>query len=68
MTEQEIRKALRGARRNGYTLARGDYTDTSENRLDRWYWDWDGESYRDRRGQGFATRRDALEIMPEVWE
>lgn len=39
----------------GFTIARGDYQTTADNRLDGWYVDSVDADLCDRRGSGFAT-------------
>ena len=39
----------------GYTISRGDYTDTTDNRLDRWYVEPDESTVVCRIGRGYAT-------------
>ena len=40
---------------HGYTISRGDYTDTTDNRLDRWYVEPDESTVVCRLGRGYAT-------------
>ena len=40
---------------HGYTISRGDYLDTPDNRLDRWYVEPDTASVVCRLGLGYAT-------------
>ena len=44
---------------HGYTIARGDYLDTPDNRLDRWYVELESASVVCRLGRGYATIRAA---------
>lgn len=43
-----------------YTVRRGEYQGTTDNRLDRWYIQQAGEDFRPF-GAGFATKREATE-------
>ena len=62
MTQQTI--TLAQARRRGWTIERGAYTGTTDDRRDRWYvYRLDAYHAVDRRGPGFATRRAALEAL-----
>lgn len=47
----------------GYTIRRGSYSGTSDNRIDRWYVERLDASMVDRRGNGFASKRAALESL-----
>jgi len=49
----------------GYTLERGAYTGTTDDRADRWYWAHEDDDSVDRRGGGFYTIRDALQSLKE---
>ncbi len=49
----------------GYTITRGAYQGTCDDRLDRWYaYPADGDI--DRRGEGFATRRAAKQAVENI--
>jgi len=52
------------ARKLGWTIERGAYCDTVDDRVDRWY-AYKLSTYHaiDRRGSGFRTRRQALEAV-----
>ena len=61
-------------RYTGYSLARGGFCGTCNDRIDRWYIDNDSDTTLDRRGPGHRTRAEALdafarrnfsEIVPE---
>ena len=55
---------LTEARRRGWTIERGAYTGTTDDRRDRWYvYRLDAYNAVDRRGPGYATRREALEAL-----
>lgn len=54
------------ARQNGFVLVRGAYAGTTDNRLDRWYWDDQASSVVDRRGGGFRSKREALEYLADI--
>jgi hypothetical protein len=56
ITEAQARKA-------GFTLHRGDYRNTSDDRADRWYFAHRDDTMVDRRGKGFATKADALNAI-----
>lgn len=47
----------------GFTVVRGDYIGTADNRADRWYIDKLDDPVIDRRGEGFATKEDALRYL-----
>jgi hypothetical protein len=46
-------------RYRGYTIQRGDYLNTNDNRADRWYAEREDSAMVDRRGQGYRTIQDA---------
>jgi len=58
----------------GYTLSRGAYSGTTDDRLDRWYidriesYDSDGvrSNIQDRRGPGYRTQREAKDAINEI--
>lgn len=52
MTEKAAAKA-------GYSVTRGAYSGTTDDRLDRWYLQAE-DGPVDRRGAGFATKKEAL--------
>ena len=58
MTERE-------ANERGYRLVRGAYRGTTDDRIDRWYWDNERSSTIDRRGAGYRTRREALDTLAD---
>jgi hypothetical protein len=58
MSEAEARKA-------GYEIVRGSYVGTNDDRADRWYIQRIESNTIDRRGDGFATKRDALDTLSE---
>lgn len=58
MTIQEARKI-------GYNVERGNYSETSDDRRDRWYIQKIGD-ITDHRGRGFATRQEALDLIEEI--
>jgi len=50
--------------RRGYTISRGSYVGTTDDRLDRWYIDKRDSDTWDRRGPGYRTLaecRDAID-------
>jgi len=51
----------------GWTVGRGAYQGTTDDRLDRWYATRDGADLVDRTGPGYATRREAAEAAAE-WQ
>lgn len=62
MTQQTI--TLAKARRLGWTIERGAYYGTTDDRADRWYvYRLDTYGAVDRRGPGFATRHEALKAL-----
>ena len=63
LEERDVRRGLRLARRMGWTLSRGDYVDTPDNRLDEWYWAHETEKSVDRTGRGERYRREAVEAF-----
>ncbi len=54
------------ARDLGYTLARGAYSGTTDDRLDRWYVECDDDDVIDHRGPGYPCKKDALEGLREA--
>jgi hypothetical protein len=46
----------------GYITRRGDFHGTTDDRAGRWYTDKIGEPI-DHRGQGYRTRREAIEAL-----
>ena len=40
---------------HGHKISRGDYIDTTDNRIDRWYVEPDGATVVCRLGRGYAT-------------
>lgn len=53
-------------RYKGYRIARGAYQGTTDDRLDRWYYDREDADVLDRRGPGVATLRDAKAAIDEM--
>ena len=51
------------AKRAGYRIVRGSYQDTTDDRSDRWYVEHESAQVVDRRGAGYATRREALDAI-----
>lgn len=47
-------------RRNRYSVTRGAYTGTVDDRIDRWYIHDHNSTTIDRRGPGYFTKREAL--------
>ena len=58
MTIKQIRKA-------GYEITRGDYYGTADNNARRWYIQPISGPV-DRRGRGFATRREAMFALGDL--
>ena len=57
---------MRVARLHGWTIERGAYVGTTDDRADRWYaYRLDTYGAIDRRGSGYATRRDALDAVQD---
>lgn len=54
------------ARQHGYTVVRGSYQTTSDDRSDRWYIEHDSDRVIDRRGGGYPTRKAALGRVGEL--
>ena len=48
---------------HGWTILRGGYVDTCDDRIDGWYIDPPDTDYWDRRGPGYRTLRDACEAI-----
>lgn len=49
-----------------YTITRGDYHGTTDDRVDRWYVNQTDAKIVDRRGHGYRTRRlaqDAIDAL-----
>ena len=44
---------------HGYAISRGDYLDTPDNRIDRWYIEPEGSTVVCRLGRGYRTIREA---------
>jgi hypothetical protein len=59
MTEKQAKKL-------GYSINRGSYQGTTDDRLDRWYIERDSNTMVDRRGGGFITKKLALEYLAEM--
>ena len=53
------------AKQLGYYVERGAYTGTGDDRADRWYIGSYASPAVDRRGQGYRTKREALEAIAE---
>ncbi len=51
------------ARRLGWELTRGAYQGTTDDRLDRWYWQRIGSNAIDRTGPGYGTIGEALDAL-----
>ena len=51
----------------GHRITRGDYQNTTDDRLDRWYIDPPGADIMDRRGPGFRTLADARAAIDEMY-
>jgi hypothetical protein len=49
----------------GYYVCQGDYLDTPDNCLGRWYYGHDGDSASRRYGAGYRTQREAWEAALE---
>ena len=59
---------IKECRKRGWTIERGAYYGTTDNRADRWYaYKWDTYHAIDRRGPGFPTRKAAIAAVEE-WE
>lgn len=52
-------------RYTGYSLSRGGFFGTCNDRADRWYIDDDSDTTLDRRGAGYCTRAEALDGFAE---
>ena len=51
------------AKENGYSLVRGAYIGTCDDRADRWYVEHESDTIIDRRGAGYATKKDAYDAI-----
>lgn len=51
------------ARKLGYEVIRGAYAGTTDDRADRWYIQEINSDTVDRRGAGFSTKKEALEVL-----
>ena len=51
------------AHKLGWELTRGAYVDTTDDRIDRWYWDRIDSDVIDRTGAGFVMIADALDCL-----
>lgn len=49
-----------------YEIVRGAYQGTTDDRLDRWYIQIKGCTLIDRRGAGYATKREAMADLREM--
>lgn len=58
-------RICKNGRYTGYSLGRGSFSTTCDDRLDRWYIEDDESRVVDRRGAGFRTRSDALYALHE---
>jgi len=57
------------ARKAGYEINRGSYVGTTDDNIDRWYIEAITADAVDRRGQGYATRRESLESLDRwLWQ
>lgn len=54
------------AKAQGYALTRSAYSGTTDDRADRWYLDKTDSDVVDRRGPGYPTKRDALDMLEHV--
>jgi len=74
MTREEARQRIRQSRRCttaqaralGYTIVRGSYTGTPDDRADRWYIDHDDDTAVDHTGPGYASRVDVLQRIADA--
>ncbi len=59
-------------KKRGWSVEKGAYYGTSDDRADRWYaYRWDVYRAIDRRGPGFRTRWEAIEAasrLQESWD
>ena len=53
------------AKQLGYYIESGSYVGTTDDRADRWYIGSYASPAVDRRGQGYRTKREALEAIAE---
>ena len=51
------------AKENGYSLVRGAYVGTCDDRADRWYVQHESDRVIDRRGAGYLTKKDAYDAI-----
>ena len=62
MTIMSIAQARKIIKDHGYTARKGDYHNTQDNRVTRWYLDVPGKM-RDRRGPGYKTLIEAADTL-----
>lgn len=63
----DIRKDVqRIEKEHNVTLSRGAHIGTTDDRLDRWYWEDNDADCVNRRGPGYATKKDAVEAFRET--
>lgn len=62
--------AYQRAKAAGWTIRRGSYHGTTDDRADRWYADRDDGDTLDRRGPGHPTREAAAQsaLDAEAWQ
>jgi len=63
MDNNNITCAERAAKRLGYSINRGSYVSTTDDRINRWYVERDECCVVDRRGSGYVLKRDALRAV-----
>jgi hypothetical protein len=58
-------RTARAHRYRGYSIARGSYRGTHQDRIDRWYIDAPAAALRDRSGPGYPTLADATAAIDD---
>jgi len=58
-------RVIRNGKFTGYTLSRGSFISTPDDRLDRWYFEHEDATMVDRRGSGYATKLLAVEALED---
>jgi len=56
---------VKQAKKLGYEIQEGDYLGTSDNRANRWYIIRDDDDILDKRGIGFASKKEALQEIED---
>jgi hypothetical protein len=63
--EGRYKMTIEEAKKSGYRVIRGNFTNTTDDRADRWYLDNLNSNIIDKRGAGFETCQDALDTLAQ---